>query len=189
MSDPEDRELERRIRGLPRSVDPERDLWTEIAARIGAKRRPASLFGRVPRRTTAALVAAVGALSVAAATVVVLRRHHAVPNVAIENRPADSSAASSPLPSTPEVAPRDEVYVVALRQLEASFAEQRRRLPSDAVQRIETSLAVLDEAIGDTKKALESQPGSTELEGQLRNEYEQKIRALTDLVDLATGAS
>jgi hypothetical protein len=62
-------------------------------------------------------------------------------------------------------------------------------LPDDAVQRIQTSLAVLDEAIGATKKALDATPDSTELEGQLRDEYEQKIRALTDVVDLARGAS
>jgi hypothetical protein len=183
MSDPKDRELEDEIRDLPRSMEPERDLWTDIAARIEAKRRPTRLFGGMPKR--AAIAAVVGALSAAATFALVSKRRP--PSVAVDRVPP--VAPPSAAPAAEPTREGQDVYVTALRTLEASFAEQRRFLPGDAVHRIETSLAVLDEAIGATKKALEAAPGSPELEGQLRDEYEQKIRALTDIVDLARGAS
>jgi hypothetical protein len=182
MSDPKDRELEDKIRDLPRSVEPERDLWTDVAARIEAKRRPTTLFGGTPKR--AAIAGALVALSAAATFALVSKRR--MPSVAIDRVPPVVAPSAAPAEPARE---SQDVYVTALRSLEASFAEQRRLLPGDAVHRIETSLAVLDEAIGATKKALEAAPGSPELEGQLRDEYEQKIRALTDIVDLARGAS
>jgi hypothetical protein len=186
MSDAKDRELERKIRDLPRSMEPERDLWIDIAARIEAKRPPAALLGGLAKRKRVAIAAGVVALSAAAAVAVVSRRRVEGPSAKIETPPPVLPSAAPPAP--PNRA-EHEVYVVALRALEASFAEQRRLLPDDAVQRIQTSLAVLDDAIGATKKALEATPDSAELEGQLRDEYEQKIRALTDVVDLVRGAS
>ncbi len=175
MSDPLDRELEKKIRDLPRSVEPERDLWTDIAARIEAK--------ATNRRRLAFIPAAIFA---AAATFLVLYARRTTPPIVAVETPAPSVAPST---SAEPPQPAQDVYVVALRTLEASFAERRPFLPSDAVRRIDTSLAVLDEAIGATKKALDAAPGSPELEVQLRDEYEQKIRALTDIVDLARGAS
>jgi hypothetical protein len=177
MSDRLDRELEKKIRDLPRSMEPDRDLWTDIAARIGARRKRAMI---VPVITAAFVLAA------AATIVLVARRRPAAPAVAIDTRPLAAPSAAHP---AEEHHGEADVYAVALRTLEASFAERRPFLPSDAVRHIDASLAVLDEAIGATKKALEEAPGSPDLEGQLRDEYEQKIRALTDIVDLARGAS
>jgi hypothetical protein len=188
VSDPKDRELEDAIRNLPRSLDPERDLWTQIAARIEAKRRPTALLGRGLGPTKAAVLGMVATLSIAAAVAFVLKRRDAARSVAMDETPPAAAPSAAP-PHIDRSEAGQQVYILALRQLEASFAEQRRLLPSDAVHSIEASLAVLDEAIGATTKALEAAPGSPELEGQLRDEYEQKIRALTDIIDLTTGAS
>ena len=97
----------------------------------------------------------------------------------------------SPAPSgdAPENAKEREAYRAAVLALEASFAENRGYLTSDAAQRIDQSLGVLDHAIEATEGALAKDPDSAELRSQLWDEYQQKIDALTAVVDLVARAS
>jgi hypothetical protein len=69
------------------------------------------------------------------------------------------------------------------------LAENRRYLSSDAAQRIERSLGILDHAIEATEQALARDPDSTELKSQLWDEYQQKIDALSAVVDLVARTS
>jgi hypothetical protein len=80
-------------------------------------------------------------------------------------------------------------YRAAVLALEASLAENRAYLSSDAVQRIDQSLGVLDHAIEATERALAQDPDSAELRSQLWDEYEHKIDALTAVVDLVARTS
>jgi tetratricopeptide (TPR) repeat protein len=193
MSDPQDRELDRRVAKLPRSIDPERDLWTDIASRIAAPRASTSLTARRRRL----LVAGASALAAAAAVTFLVGRRSPRPAWPWPSPvPSAMAVASAPVPAAAP-APADALenakervtYRAAVQALEASLAENRRYLSSQAADRLEKSLGVLDQAIQATEQALARDPDSTELRSQLWDEYQQKIDALTAVVDLVTRTS
>jgi hypothetical protein len=193
MSDPQDRELDRRVAKLPRSIDPERDLWTDIASRIAAPRASAPLTARRRRL----LVAGASAIAAAAAVTFLVGRRSPRPAWPWPSPvPSAVAVASTPAPA-PAPAPADALenakervtYRAAVQVLEASLAENRRYLSSQAADRLEKSLGVLDHAIQATEQALARDPDSTELRSQLWDEYQQKIDALTAVVDLVTRTS
>ena len=192
MSEPHDRELDRRVAKLPRSIDPERDLWTDIESRIAAPRERASLVVR-RRKFAVAGVAAVAAA--AAVTLLVARRAHRPPWPWPSPVPSAVAVSSAPLPlpapplDALENAKERIAYRTAVLALEASLAENRRYLSSQAAERLEQSLGVLDHAIDATEQALARDPDSAELRSQLWDEYQQKIDALTAVVDLVARAS
>jgi hypothetical protein len=195
MSEPSDRELDRRAAKLPRSIHPERDLWTDIAGRIAAPRAPSSLPAR-RRKLAAAGAAAVAAA--AAVTLLVARRSHRPPWPWPSPAPSAVAVSSPPPGSAPPVAPmvhplenaKERVaYRAAVLALESSLAENRGYLSSQAAQRLQQSLGVLDHAIEATEQALAHDLDSAELRSQLWDEYQQKIDALAAVVDLVTRTS
>ena len=194
MSAPDDdRELDGRVGKLPRSIDPPRDLWMDIERRITSPKAPSwSLRGK---RT--AIIGAASAVAVAAAIgLVFVRRGHRpswpwpspVPSaVAVTSVPASPSAVPvvDPLENVKERA----AYRAAVSVLEALLAENRSYLSSESAARVEQSLGVLDHAIEATEQALARDPESADLRSQLWDEYQQKIDALTVVVDLVTRTS
>jgi tetratricopeptide (TPR) repeat protein len=191
MSQGDDRELDRRAAKLPRSMDPDRDLWADIENRIVAPRTTS--FLAVHKRKlvvagTASMLAAAAALALAVSG---RARRPAWPWPS----PAAVAVASS-APVTPAL-PGDVLenvkervaYRAALLALEASLAENRGYLSVEAAQRIDQSLGVLDHAIEATEKALALDPDSAELRSQLWDEYQHKIEALAAVVDLVTRTS
>jgi len=192
MSEPHDRELDHRVAKLPRSIHPERDLWTDIESRIAVPRAPASLVAR-RRKLAVASVAAVAAA--AAVTLLVARRAHRPPWPWPSPVPSAVAVSSAPLPlpapplDAIENAKERIAYRTAVLALEASLAESRRHLSSQAAERLEQSLGVLDHAIDATEQALARDPDSAELRSQLWDEYQQKIDALAAVVDLVARTS
>jgi tetratricopeptide (TPR) repeat protein len=193
MSQGDDRELDRRAAKLPRSMDPDRDLWADIENRIVAPRTTS--FLAVHKRKlvvagTASMLAAAAALALAVSG---RARRPAWPWPSPV--PAAVAVASS-APVTPalpgdvlENAKERVAYRAALLALEASLAENRGYLSVEAAQRIDQSLGVLDHAIEATEKALALDPDSAELRSQLWDEYQHKIEALAAVVDLVTRTS
>jgi tetratricopeptide (TPR) repeat protein len=199
MSQPDDRELERRTAKLPRSMPPDRDLWTDIENRIVAP-RTTSFFAVRRRKFVAVGVASTLAAAAAVALFVAGRvRRPAWPwpspaptAVAVASAPPASSASAAaavPANDVLENAKERAVYRAAVLALEASLAENRPYLPTDAAQRIDQSLGVLDHAIEATERALTLDPDSADLRSQLWDEYEQKIEALSAVVDLVARTS
>jgi hypothetical protein len=191
MSEPDqDRELDRRIAKLPRSIRPERDLWGDIESRIAKPPAPVSFFSRHRN----AVMAGASLVAVAAAIALVMgvrAKAGAWPwpspraqAVAIE-RPIVAPMASIEAPVDPLANDKERAaYRAAVSALESSFAETRSALTTDAAARLEQSIGVIDHAIEATERALASDPESTELRLQLRDEYQQKIDVLSTVVDL-----
>jgi len=193
MSEGDDHELDRRVAKLPRSIQPERDLWTDIESRIVSPPATASLSAR-RRKMILAGAASVVALA-AAVTLIVASRVRRPPWPWPSPVPSAVAVASS-LPVSPapvgdvlENAKERAAYRAAVLALEASLAEDRAYLSSETAQRIEQSLGVLDQAIEATEKALALDPDSTELRSQLWDEYQHKIDALTAVIDLVARTS
>ena len=193
MSQPDDRELDRRVAKLPRDIRPERDLWNDIESRIVAPRSPASLAAR---RKGIVIAAAASTLAAAAAVTLLVSGRVRRPSWPWPS-PVPSAVAITSGPPLVRAPPGDVLentkervaYRAAVLVLEASLDENRGYLSAAAAERIDQSLGVLDHAIEATERALARDPDSAELRSQLWDEYQQKIEALTAVVDLVTRTS
>lgn len=154
------------LAGLPRSIDPPRDLWPSVAARTGAR----TATRRRPLLAIAAALALVAGSS--AVTMLVMR---------------DSGPEPVPVAGTaPAPAPRFEArYVAETRELGDLLERQRDLLAPETVAALERNLAIIDSAIADSRAALAADPSNSELELLLRAGYEQKVALLEQAARLA----
>ncbi|MGO9802429.1 MAG: anti-sigma factor [Steroidobacteraceae bacterium] len=181
MTEPTDSKSVTTLRDLPLAIEPPRDLWPQIEARLGAQRdagaTPAGAAGaarraaRVPLRwlATAAMVAslAVGVWigrSVAPG---------AVPPVAGDTRPASAMIATAW-----ESDPRYQRQHEALMQ---SLGAQLATLPPASRSKVLSSLATIHEAKRQLQDALGKDPGNALLQELLVNTYQDEMRVLTDV--------
>lgn len=137
------------LRQLPREIEPERDLWTGIAARLQpapAKRRRPWLAGFA---LAACLCLAVG--------------------LAVVSGPA-SSPANDP---SADLVQREARALT--REYEAALLEmQAAPVPGE----LAPALATLDASAGEIREAMAERPGSTHLLDQLKRTYTRRL-ALT----------
>jgi hypothetical protein len=148
---------------LTRAIEPERDLWPGIEARIAE--RP-SRARAVPRRSRAwdrALAAGIGALTVGALFFGLAQHERSV--------------------ASPEWA--YEQLDSAYRPLRQASLERYRggadRLDPQLRAIVESNLAVIDGALTEIRVALASRPGDAALRQMLQRTYEQEL-ALIDAV-------
>ncbi len=150
MNDPLKESLDEQLAGLARDVEPPRNLWPGIAARLQQRpRRPQPLL-------LAAAAGVAGACLASALTWAVL---HGRPQGAA---PASATQVASRAPNFEE--PQNPRYIAARNSLELDF--RRRLVLLDPVTRgkIEASLAIIQQAHEDIRKALASDPESPVLE-------------------------
>ncbi len=146
MTDPD---LRWQLRQLPREIEPARDLWPGIAARL---RPPAARS----RRPWLALLSLAASLCLAVGLAVVLR-------------PATSTA---PDPVAELVQREAEALT---QEYEAALLEMRGAPVPDPLV---PALATLDASAGEIREAMAEQPGSTHLLDQLKRTYSRRL-ALT----------
>jgi anti-sigma factor RsiW len=163
------REEARRLRALlagaaalPREMEPRRDLWPGIAARIAAL----GSAGRPGRSwwTPAALAAAAAVLMALAAQ---LPRQGPGPEVA----PVPVAAHS---PADP------------LQAVEADYERAAATLAPETMASVERNLAVIDEAMAEVRAALRQDPRSRELRHMLVSTHRKKLDVLRHVVKLST---
>jgi len=151
------------LAAVPRSVEPSRDLWPSVEARIGARRS----------RRRAALLAA--------AAVVLMALSSAATALLLQRDARNPAVATAPLPP----AAFEAAYVRRAGVL-ADLVEQDRALLAPAtIATLERNLAVIDRAIEESRAALAADPGSRELETLLRTTHEQKVELLERVTRLA----
>ena len=142
-------EIRWQLRQLPREIEPGRDLWPGIAARL----QPAPAKRRRPWLAGFALAAS---LCLAVGLAVVLG-------------PASSPAAD---PSADLVQREAQALT---REYEAALLEmQAAPVPDD----LAPALATLDASAGEIREAMAERPGSTQLLDQLKRTYTRRL-ALT----------
>lgn len=158
------RELLREAAGLPRVIEPERDLWPEIARRLT---RPA--LGDRTLRSLRYPLAAAAVLLIAISsgiTAILLDRTGESPTMGVSpSAAADWLVVESPLAS-------------AVEELTRTLEENRERLAPETAARIETNLRVIDAAIGETRAALLADPADADLRQMLWNAYRAKLELL-----------
>jgi anti-sigma factor RsiW len=159
-------ELGRDAAELPRAIEPQRDLWPEIGERIA---RPAlvdrSLWPlRYPLAAAAVLLIAVSS----ATTAIVVYRLGA----------GRTSGGGPPSSTSADWLVAELPYTQAAEELRATLEENRQRLAPETIARIEANLEVIDQAIGETREALQADPADANLRRMLWSAHQAKIDVL-----------
>jgi len=148
---------------LPREIQPPRNLWPEISARLVA-RPPRTLAWK---RWVPLAVAATALVAVTALLTVRLARHDTV----VEAGPAPSEV-------HPARFDADREYARATADLERLFAERRDQLAPATVAVLERNLALIDAAIAESRAALAADPANADLRALLWGAHRQKLELL-----------
>ena len=179
--------LEEALSQLPRGIEPGRDLWAGIAARLEPRSDPARV-GSVPRwALAAAAVVLVVASSLMTATLV--RRETAttvqtvpapvtVPSTAPAVVPAAASAATAAFGPGHRVGP---AYLANRRVLARELEGRLARLPPEGREQLAKNIAELRRASAEINAALELHPGDPLLEELLFNIYQDEISVLANV--------
>jgi hypothetical protein len=187
--------LVRRTTLLSREIDPPRDLWDDIALRIGGSgvdeapgasrlaarprlRRP-SLWSWPVRLAATAAVLAVGALG----AILLLRDESPLTDGPVASAPEPAAAATldepgawgddpgaPPLPavlSPSGMALAELAFREARQQMRAALEERRAVLSPETVTTVDLNIRILERAIREIEHALETDPGNRELQKML----------------------
>ena len=163
------------LASLPRAVRPGRELWPEIAGRIGDGIRPA------PRMAwpqwPMALAASVVIASLVCALCWSVARERTTAGL-LAQRTAITGAASVPVSFR---LPQDANYVAARAALERTFNERLDLLAPATRERVRADLATIRKANADIGAALAQDPASPLLWQLLRNTWQQEINLYTSV--------
>lgn len=169
------RRLDEALGRLPQAVEPARDLWPEVEAKL----EPHAV--RAQRRwlwpAAAAVLLVVGSSLI---TANLLRRDEA----AVANEPSakanvtDAAAAFGPGQTL------DPAYYAARQELVGALSARIERLPPDARQQLEKNLAEMRRASAEINAALELSPGDPLLEELLLNAYQDELAVLASVNQL-----
>ncbi len=169
----------------------EGELWTGIAARIGAAGAPVvDLSARRARRSYSFSVpqlAAAAVLLLAAgggASAVALRSTDAPPAPVAQATPPALRVIPAGLPSKAE-----QSYDTAVRDLERTLDAGRSRLSPKTVAVLERNLGRIDLAIEEARAALKADPANAYLSAHLATAMQQKLALLQQATVLANPAS
>jgi len=172
-----DPRVEALLHSLPRGIDPERDLWADIEARLEP---------RSSRRATAwALQAAAAVVLVAASSLITASLVHR------ENAPAaQAGAPAAAVPAIPvglgQARGLDAGYETARRQLAADLERRLASMPPSARQKLEDDLAAMRRAAERISAALARQPGDPLLEELLLSTYQSELGVLASVNQLTS---
>jgi len=164
---------------LPQGIEPPRDLWPAIEARLEPRAPGARRRWLWP--TAAAAVLLVVASSLITATV--LRREGAVAVRRAGTPPAAAVTAAAFGPGQ-ALGPS---YLAARQELTRSLESRIERLPPEGRRQLEKNLAELHRASAEINAALELSPGDPLLEELLLNVYQDELAVLASVNQLTGG--
>jgi len=153
------------LRELSPAIEPPRDLWPQIEARINAERRSAPAAQPRPARARAVPPRWLAAAAVMA-------------SVAVGVCKAGASAAPTALDVAYVSDPRYQRDRAALMK---SLQTRLAALPPAARAKVMASLAAIQRAKQDLQSALGKDPGNALLQELLVNTYQDEMRVLTDI--------
>jgi len=158
---------------LPESVEPARDLWPGIAARIAEGNVVAGEFGRARRRLPLAAAAAALVAATALVTALAVRSGRSPHAAAVP-------AAGSPgaVPAAFALGDARGAYEAARRQLLAALDARRGSLSPATLKVVDENLRVIERAVAEMEDALAHDPGNRELPALIASAYRQEIDVL-----------
>jgi hypothetical protein len=151
---------------------PRRDLWPEIASRIGATPAASPRIGRRWSFSLPQLAAAAILLMTLSGSAVWLMRSTVLPPGATTATPAAAPAAINASNSA------SQSYTAAVADLERVLAGGRGQLDTTTVRVIEQNLATIDRAIAQAQRALLADPANLYLNTHLAETMRRKLDLL-----------
>lgn len=153
------------VAAMHREVEPPRDLWPAVRARIGAARRAWSVrpWG---------LALAASALLTFVALGVSLDLRAPAPEAPFQSSPA----------RPPELVGFEGQVHVASAELEAAVHARERALDPETTATIAHNLAIIDAAIDESRQALDHSPDDPRIADALVSAHHQKIRLLRQVL-------
>ena len=169
------------LRDLPQAIEPGRDLWPQIEARIaghGAASPAPAAAGVARRRTVAARAYLAAAAMVGCVAVGVWVGRSVLPGAG----PAPLAQAARPESGAMLTAwVSDPRYQREHEQLMRSLGAQLAALPPASRAKVMASLATISKAKQELEGALGKDPGNALLQELLVNTYQDEMRVLTDV--------
>jgi anti-sigma factor RsiW len=194
-------------RELPRGIEPSRDLWAGIAARIAEAPRPEHAepdHGREREeqaervrvisitearsrrfawpRTIGMIAASFLLIAVSSAVTLLLVRGGSEFGAGLAELPAGAAGAEAALVAWE---PAEREIVSTVEELELSLELQRDVLAPETVEIVELNLAIIDGAIAEARAALEADPSNEDLTFLLMNVYRKKVDLLQSAVQVS----
>ena len=170
------RELLVAAHALPREIEPPAEVWTTLRTKLG--RAPVA-----PTRQwwhngwlliAAGIVLVIGTFTVATST---------APRAKGAKLRQPEVAA---LPSPSALLAVDNNYAATVSQLREALESQRAALAPSTIRTVEGSLAVIDSAIAEARRALASDPANAMLVDILSTQYERKVELLQRATELSS---
>lgn len=176
---------------LPEAILPERDLWAEIAPRLGPQApaetaAPERRAARGPRPLPWWMLAAASVALVVATSLATLRLAPGGegPMATLPVEQAPPAAAAAPVTALAAFRPAEREYEQAIDELAAVLEARRGALAPETVEVVESNLRVIDRAIEESRAALAADPASRELTRMLAEAYDAKLGVLRQAVQL-----
>ncbi len=184
------RQQERELRALlaeaatlPRHMEPARDLWPDIAARLrsaeGERGVVRPLVARWMRPMT---LAAAAAVLVAVSAAVWTRGRAPMPSPSAASGTVREVAAG---PAPADLLEAEQEYARATATLLAALDHQKETLPPEARAALEGNLKTIDDALAEVRTALRKDPGNALLAHLLTSTHQKKLDALQRVVRLS----
>jgi anti-sigma factor RsiW len=164
-------------RSLPAEIEPARDLWADIAARVQTEVVPLAGPRRVWSRPRRPALAAAAALLVAATAVVTVRISSRAP-LGTEPPTGSGGAKLARTGAADDVTAAIAEYERAAAALRLALAQNGAILPPATRRVVEENLTIVDTAVARLSSALAGDPGNRELALLLAAAYEQQIDLL-----------
>lgn len=178
-------------------VEPERDLWPAIAARLEPRTAHRSwiseAIARLKGQGETGLAPALRALTarrlsfslpqLAAASLALVLVSGGVAWMTLRERPASTLAPAPPVAQQPGLSPGAALvglaqYDDAIAELERVLAQHRAELDTSTVRVVEQNLAAIDRAIADARRALAADPNDSYLHDHLASTMRRKMGLL-----------
>ncbi len=167
--------LVERLRAMPGEIEPGRELWPEIEARIVTR----AGFGRDrrPRPNFPAIAAAAGIVAIGALMTVQMMDAPTTPTggTTVSNRSTASTGSF-------EIVVDPGVQLAAQNLFDATQTSPRGGVATETVVSIRENLAALDGMAQELSAALEQDPDNADLQNQLLDIYRMQARLLDYLV-------
>jgi hypothetical protein len=186
MNGPEERKV-KSLGELPVAIEPPRDLWPGIEARLKAPAATVAAAGPRPAGARLAQLRWLAAAAMLASVAVGVWIGREVLPLSGGAATAPQSAASTASPASPEGAALNASYVSDPRyqrqraELLRTLQARIEAMPPPARLKVTASLATIEHAKEDLERALGKDPSNALLQELLINTYQDEMRALTDV--------
>ena len=186
-------EIVRTAKSLDEITPPAR-VWTSLSAQLRAERGMTPPASTLVRHRSVALLAIAAALVLAVGASLFLLRTSPVPPAASSTASTapEPATAQSPAPAPGNAAPDDPVQsvVIELAATEKQFqrlveaSEASNSVDQKTAAAMQKNLQVMNEAINETRKALDADPQNAPARASLYEVLKQKIQFLQETIAL-----